>query len=93
MKLKLTKRESIVVTEAVKRVFETGETWEAEKLHHPAGAIIKTIESIEGVEKEGDFSSNGWDWDWWQNFTYDEKSFTLFGSGHHGGHSFYIADE
>jgi hypothetical protein len=104
MKKKLTKEEAEVVQNAVRGVFETGKPWEAELLHHPAGAIIDAVLKIKGVKKckpddenadgnsEG-FPTNGWDWDWWQQFSYNGKNYTLCGSGFYGGHSFHTADE
>jgi len=71
--------------------------WERATLHHPAGAIIDAILEIKGVAKFKDeesegFDTNGWQWDWWQEFVYQGKRYTLSGSGHYGGHSFSISD-
>lgn len=99
MKTKLTKTEIDELLPAIKRVLQTGEAWESEILHYPAGAIIAAVLSIKGMTKkttddndEG-FETNGWQYDWWQHFAYNGKKYTLSGSGYCGGHSFYIADE
>lgn len=57
--------------------------------HYPAGKLVDMIASIDGVEK-GDLETNGFQWDWWHTFKYDDKSFTLSGSGYYGGHGFGI---
>ena len=81
----------------IKKVLETGEIWESETAHFPAGAIITAILSIKGMEKQinspqDGFMTNGWQWDWWQEFIYKGKQYTLSGSGYSGGHSFYLSD-
>jgi hypothetical protein len=38
------------------------------------------------------FSTNGWEWDWWQEFEHDGKRYTLSGSGFLGGHEFGLSD-
>ncbi len=101
MKLNLTSQEATEIDLAVREVFTTGHRWEAPLLHHPAGALIKTIAKIRGVtkvEQDSDngpdgFSTNGWEWDWWQRFGYKGKNYILSGSGHLGGHSFGLEDE
>ena len=92
--MKLTKTEIEDLLPKIKQVLATGEMWEDENLHHPAGAIIKAVLSIEGVKKvEDGFSTNGWEYDWWQKFEYQGKQYVLSGSGWLGGHSFYPDDD
>ena len=98
MKTKLTKSESAALLPHIKRVLETGDPWEDENLHHPAGAIIKAVVSIKGMAKktteensEG-FDTNGWQYDWWQHFTHGGNEYTLSGSGYYGGHAFHVSD-
>ena len=101
MKEKLTKAEADALLPHIKVVLETGKEWEDEQLHHPVEAIVNTILSIPGMARkpledapcgiEG-FDTNGWQWDWWQNFEYKGKSYTLSGSGYYGGHSFALSD-
>lgn len=99
MKLALTKAEIADLLPKIQRVLDTGEEWKDEELHHPAGAIVDAVLEIKGMKKhDGDedssdgFSTNGWQWDWWQEFEHNGKRYTLSGSGHHGGHSFHVSD-
>ncbi len=100
MKLELTATEQDDLLPNIKAVLATGKTWEAKELHHPAGAIIKAVLKIKGMKKglsnksaNDGFSCNGWEWDWWQHFTHKGKRYTLSGSGHLGGHSFFLSDQ
>lgn len=103
MKTQLTKAELDLLLPKIIQVLKTGKGWEAKEMHHPACAIIAAVESIDGVVKEtgddekddsrGGFATNGWQWDWWQKFSYKGKKYTLCGSGFYGGHAFHIADE
>lgn len=99
MKTELTNEEMAELLPHIKRVLETGKSWCGVKCHYPACAIINAILSIKGMAKhEGDddapegFSTNGWQWDWWQEFVYKRKRYTLSGSGYHGGHAFHLSD-
>jgi hypothetical protein len=98
MKTKLTQSELESFLPNIRFVLERGEGWSDEKLHHPAGAIIDAVLTIKGMAKnitgEGrkGFDTNGWQWDWWQQFTYEGKDYTLSGSGYYGGHSFHLSD-
>ena len=102
MKLILTEEEKETVLPHIRRTLMSGETWEGPSMHFPAQAIIDAILEIEGMErdtsKEEDddyrdgFSTNGWQWDWWQRFTYKGVNFVLEGSGYYGGHRFYNED-
>lgn len=94
MKLKLTKSEIAELIPKIQSVLDTGKQWENNNLHHPAGAIIKAVLSIKGMKKNEDgFDTNGWQYDWWQHFTYKGKDYTLSGSGYYGGHAFGLSDE
>lgn len=98
MKRKLTEREISHLLPCIKRVLETGEPWENKSLHHPVEAIVTAVLTIPGMKRgkledpayggglDG-FETNGWhwQWDWWQHFTYNGKSYTLSGSGYYGG--------
>lgn len=99
MKHKLTPEELASLLPSVQKVLETGVPWKDDALHYPAGAIIAAVLSIKGMKKvkseegNGDgFDTNGWQYDWWQQFTYKEKKYTLSGSGFNGGHAFNLAD-
>jgi hypothetical protein len=99
MKLELNQEELAALLSNINRVLETGVPWEDKTLHHPAGAIIDAVLTIKGTEKkktdEGNgegFETNGWQWDWWQQFQHGGKDYTLSGSGYYGGHSFHVAD-
>lgn len=37
-----------------------------------------------GAKSEGDFHDNGWQWDFWETWTYEGKKFTLSGCGNSG---------
>ena len=52
-----------------------------ELLITPASASSYLIDK--GYE-EDDMSTNGWQWDFWQYFTKDDKGFCLSGSGFYG---------
>lgn len=102
MKLKLTPTETEALLPHIKTVLDTGERWEDENLHHPVDAIVDAILSIPGMKRKkcadpqygvDGFDTNGWQWDWWQSFSYEGKDYTLSGSGYYGGHSFGLADE
>lgn len=41
------------------------------------------IEKLGAIDNE-DFDSNGWDWDWWKEFTLGDKEYILGGSGYYG---------
>ena len=101
MKTKLTRIELAALLPNIRRVLATGEPWEDEQLHHPVEAIVAAILSIRGMERKeledsrygiAGFDTNGWEWDWWQHFTYGGKEYTLSGSGYYGGHSFCVSD-
>lgn len=99
MKDKLTSTESAQLLSHINSVLKTGKPWKDEKLHHPAGAAIAAVLTIGGMAKntteEGNregFSTNGWQYDWWQEFTHNGKEYTLSGSGYYGGHSFHVSD-
>ncbi len=85
----------------IQRVLETGEKWEDGDLHYPVEKIVNTMLSIPGMkrsEEEGDyaiegFSTNGWQWDWWQYFKYNGKKYILSGGGYFGGHAFELESE
>lgn len=102
MKTKLTQDEKDVLLPHIKGVLNGDDKrWEDKNLHHPAGAIIDAITKIKGVEKkeseddcgQDGFDTNGWQYDWWQRFSYKGKDYTLSGSGYYGGHSFGPSDE
>jgi hypothetical protein len=99
MKTKLNDDELAALLPKIKTALETGKEWVDENLHYPAGAIIDAVQCIEGVEIDRDsdapqgFGTNGWEWDWWQAFTYQGKKYTLSGSGYYGGHRFGLSDE
>lgn len=97
MKTKLTKPEKAELLPKLRAVLDTGKAWEDATMHHPAGAIIAAVLELQGIEKakseDGErgsdgFDSNGWQWDWWQRFNHNGKTYVLSGSGHYGGHSF-----
>ena len=94
MKTELTETELNAVMPHLQRVVETGEPWEDETLHFPAGLIIAAVLKLDGMTKrprgadDDDFETNGWDWDWWQHFLHNGTGYTLHGSGFYGGLSF-----
>lgn len=46
----------------------------------------------EGLE-QGNFDSNGWDWDFWMEYIREDKTYILSGSGwYNRGLSFYIKE-
>ncbi|EDY16700.1 hypothetical protein CfE428DRAFT_5813 [Chthoniobacter flavus Ellin428] len=97
---KMSTAEKGIVLPLIKRVLKTGKRWESKSFHFPAEVIIDLVLSIEGMAKGPDtddardgFSTNGWQWDWWQTFIYQGRSYTLGGSGFYGGHTFGLTDE
>ena len=44
---------------------------------------IDSYLQTKGVE-QGDFDSNGWDYDFWMTYTFEDKRYTLAGSGWYG---------
>ncbi len=84
------------VIDGIKSVLAGGPDFESD-LHFPVGDLIEGVKgAIPGIEEKEDdsdngadgFSSNGWQWDWWQRFQYEGKTYILSGSGWHGGTSF-----
>lgn len=71
----------------------TEEQWKDNEAHFPVENICNAIAEIDGVDKVDDFESNGWQYDWWQYFTYKSKRYGLAGSGHYGGLHFYSDDD
>lgn len=92
MKTELNTDEMKALLPKIQHVLETGEPWEDEEFHFPAGTIIKAVSSIKGVTEKDRFESNGWEWDWWKTFSYNGKEYTLSGSGYYGGHRFGLSD-
>lgn len=98
--MKLSMAEKQILIPQIERVLSTGEAWDDDTLHFPAGAAIDAVMTIKGVSKkktekgngEG-FETNGWSYDWWQKFVYKGKSYTLGGSGYYGGHTFNLSDD
>ena len=93
MKLILTDDEKRQVQDGVRRVLAGEKKWDAPDLHFPSTAIIRAVAEIEGIVDTEDFRTNGWQWDWWQDFEFEGTRFTLSGSGAYGGHAFFVADE
>lgn len=101
MKTQLTPSESEALLPHIRRVLETGEPWRDDQLHHPVEAIVEAVLTIPGMARkeipdgrygiEG-FDTNGWQWDWWQHFSYGGKEYTLSGSAYYGGHGFHLSD-
>lgn len=51
--------------------------------------VVNTYLKSNGLD-QGDFDSNGWDWDFWMTYYKGDKKFTLAGSGwYNNGLSFY----
>lgn len=97
----MTNLEKAALRQIIQGVLDTGKPWNDKYVHYPAEEAIKVVLAIKGAKKlkggEGDdgegFSTNGWQWDWWQEFTYQGQNYTLGGSGYYGGHSFNLSDE
>ena len=101
MKLHLTDAEKAQILPQIQAVLDGGPDWDAPDLHQPVEAIVEAILSIPGVERQPledpeygivGFSTNGWQWDWWQEFKHNGKRFTLAGSGYYGGLNFHVSD-
>jgi hypothetical protein len=93
MKSHLTETEKATILPAVLTVLSTKKSWENRDLHYPVDKLVATlVDNIPGLETCSDFDTNGWQWDWWQHFTYNGEKFTLSGSGYSGGLSFYLAE-
>lgn len=102
MKLELTESEITELLPKIQAVLNGDGDWEDESAHFPVGAIASAILTIPGVTRaprrdpeygiEG-FATNGWQWDWWQDFEHEGTRYTLSGSGYYGGHAFFPADE
>ena len=95
MKTTLTDDEKSHIIPLIQAVLDGGERLDAPDLHYPTGALIDAILEIPGVTKNEDdedsnegFSTNGWQYDWWQQFRHDGKDYLLSGSGFYGGHTF-----
>lgn len=100
MKTSLTAIEIQTLISHIESVLKTGKAWEEDEMHHPAGAIIDAVLTIKGMKKDESneesnrgFQTNGWQYDWWQQFVYKGNNYTLSGSGYYGGHGFNLSDE
>lgn len=100
MKKTLTAAELNELLPCIFSAIASGKRWEAKQSHYPAGAIIEAVLSIDGMEKDDSdedsndgFTTNGWQYDWWQQFLYRGKPYTLSGSGFYGGHAFSLSDQ
>lgn len=87
--------------EGIRKTLLTGELFES-TLHFPVKELMEAIEqefpSFKKKEHESDngpdgWSTNGWQWDWWQRFENDGKCYILHGSGYYGGLSFGGAED
>lgn len=93
MDFKIPKEQKEKLVASIQNVLDTGEPWEDEQTHFPAESIIRAVSNIPGVrKKDTGLDTNGWQWDWWQEFTYKGKDYTLSGSGYYGGHAFELSD-
>lgn len=45
--------------------------------------MLNALETL-GCILEDDYDTNGWQWDWWQSFTYKDAKFVAEGSGYYG---------
>jgi len=83
----------------IRETIATGAAWSDQGAHFPADHLITAILAIDGMKKDDSdedssdgFTTNGWDWDWWQAFEREGQFYTLSGSGYYGGHRFEIAE-
>lgn len=81
MKNKLTKDQQVSVAEVI-----NGESVSFEAINICPNAIDIYMQSL-GYET-GEFETNGWQYDWWLNFTKGEENWTAFGSGYYGTFEF-----
>ncbi len=51
--------------------------------------MIKTYMLGCGWKDGDDFETNGWQYDWWMNFTKGDLKYTAFGSGYYGKFEFF----
>lgn len=72
------------------------EEWKNRDLHLPVEPAVATVLLFEGVAKDDTiedanegFMTNGWQYDWWQHFTFEGRKFVLCGHGYYGGLSFH----
>ena len=101
MKRKLTAEEKQWLHEAISEVMATGTPLKDEARHLPVMALVAACEEMgltkhefESDDGRDGFSSNGWQWDWWQRFkSQDGRLWCLSGSGYYGGICFDFADE
>ena len=54
--------------------------------------MVEEYLEAKGWEK-GEFTTNGWQYDWWLPFTKDGESFTAFGGGYYGDFEFQRTEE
>ena len=98
---KIPKLEKTALISKIQSVLDGGKPWEDKAIHYPANNIIEAVLGIKGIERKesqstrcaGGFDTNGWDYDWWQYFTYNNKTYVLYGSGYYGGHGFAISED
>lgn len=102
MKMKLTEEKMDDLIPKIQAVLDTGKSWEDRNMHHPVESVVEAVLSIQGMKRKklddqrygiDGFDTNGWQWDWWQHFTFKGKEYTLSGSGYYGGHAFHLSDD
>lgn len=54
--------------------------------------VKSCVESF-GGEEHGDFDTNGWQWDAWQNFKVNGKLYNAFAEGYYGGVTFSLNED
>lgn len=59
----------------------------------PPNLIFSVIEEINGCELEDNMDTNGWQVDYWKNFTYKDKKYCISGSMYYGKVSIYESED
>lgn len=55
--------------------------------------LVKSAELAGAKIDDDSLETNGWDWDWWMNGTYEDKCFVISGSGYYGHAAIAWSDE
>ena len=54
--------------------------------------VVQIVENLGGKDEQ-DFDQNGWQWDYWMYFSYENKRYMLAGDGYYQHYSTFSLEE
>lgn len=76
----------------IRHALLTSRAWEVKGDSLPIYQIKEILIELGCVIDEDSFDNNGWQYDWWLSFNFQEVDFTISGSGYYGGLSLYLKE-